>query len=69
MPHVLDQIVFADDPFAMTDNVLQKVENLRLDIDQFGPTPQFLPINIKGIIFELVDQSGCPRESRPLKAF
>ena len=56
MPHVLNQIVFADHPIAMADHVLQKIENLRLDVDQFGPAPQFLPVDIEGIVFELVDQ-------------
>jgi hypothetical protein len=39
MPDVLNQIVFADEPLSIADQVLQKVENLRLNIDQLSPAP------------------------------
>ena len=69
MPHVLNQVVFADHSFAITDEVLQKVQYLRLDINQFSPAAQFLPVDIEGIVFELVDQQIAPMKSGPLKAF
>jgi hypothetical protein len=56
MPDVLDQIVFADHPFPIPDQIMQKIENLRLNINQLGPAPQFLALNIEGVVRELVDQ-------------
>ena len=35
---------------------MQKIENLRFNVDQFCPAPQFLALNIEGIVRKLVDQ-------------
>ena len=61
MPHMRDQVVLADHALAIADEILQKIENLRLDGDKIGSPPQFLPVKIKRIIFEFIDQAACLR--------
>ena len=59
--YAVDQVIFAHDPFAIADDVMQQVENLRLDVDRFGPTPQLLALDIQAIVFELIDQPSSPQ--------
>ena len=44
---------------AITDEVVEEIENLRLDRDQFCPTPQFASGDIERIVVKPVLQ-GAP---------
>ncbi len=39
-----DHVILADHALAIADEVLQKIEDLRLDGDKIGSVPQFLPV-------------------------
>jgi hypothetical protein len=60
IPHCCNEVGAADDPVAVTDEVLQQVEHLRLDRDQLASPPQFSPIRVERMIFEDVDQLRPP---------
>jgi hypothetical protein len=47
LPHGSKQIVFADDAVAVADQVLEEVEDLRLEGDQHPPAAQLAPCRIQ----------------------
>jgi hypothetical protein len=49
-PDRLQQIVFADDAFAVPDQVNQEVEDLRFECDPLAVPPEFAPIDVKQVI-------------------
>jgi hypothetical protein len=50
LPDPIDQIVLADDPIAIFEQVHQQIEYLGLDGDSFAAKAQFPPIGIKYMI-------------------
>ena len=47
VPHFGNQIILADNTFAIADEVLQEVKDLRFDRDDIASTPQFTPLGIE----------------------
>lgn len=58
MPDRCNQIVLADDTFAVADQVFQEIEDLRLDGNQVAPAPQFAPVAIENIVGHLHHESA-----------
>jgi hypothetical protein len=56
-----DKIVPADDPFAVVDQVFQKVENQRFDGDQAATAPQLASVGVESIVLEQVEQGSLPQ--------
>ena len=52
LPDRGDEIVLADHPLAILDQVDQKVEHLRLERDQLAVAPQLAPVRVEDIIPE-----------------
>jgi hypothetical protein len=46
LPNRIEQFVFADDPVAMSNEVNEQIEHLRLDVDDVASTPQLMARNI-----------------------
>ena len=51
-----DQVILADHAVAVANEVVQKVEYLRFYGKAVGSAPQFLPVDVKRVIFKIVDQ-------------
>ena len=49
-PDRLQEIVLADDAFAVPNQVDQEVEDLRFERDPLAAPPEFAPINVKHMI-------------------
>ena len=47
IPHRCNQVSPADDTVAITDEMLQQIEHLRLDGDEIDTAPQFAAVGIK----------------------
>ena len=45
----------------MTDEVIQEIEDLRLNRDQFRAAPQFAPARVERVAFETKPQFLLPR--------
>ena len=58
VPDRSHQIVLADDAVAAMNEEGEKIEDLRLDRDQFGPAAQFAPTAIEHIVLELILQGA-----------
>ena len=41
------QIILADNPLALADQEAQEIEDLRLDRDDLGATPQLAPVDVE----------------------
>jgi hypothetical protein len=65
-PDTCDQVVLGDHAFAVADEVLQKVENLRLDSKEARPAAQLALVGVQNIIFKRIQQLTGP--NRHLKA-
>ena len=46
LPYDIDDLALADNSIAIPNEVDEQIENLRLDRDQFVPSPQFIPRDI-----------------------
>jgi hypothetical protein len=55
VPDRANQFIPANNPFAMADEMEQKIEDLRLDRDEIHSAPQFSAIVIEREILEKVD--------------
>jgi hypothetical protein len=58
LPHRIDQLVLADDPVTMANEMNQQIEDLRLDVNDLAGAPQFLPRDIDLEIGEAKTQGG-----------
>ena len=58
VPDGVDQVVLADNPLPVADQVVQKVEHLRRDRDHVGPAPQFAPVGVECVLLEEVAQAA-----------
>ena len=58
VPDCGDQIILADHPLAISDQVLQEIEDLRLEPHAADPTAQLAPVRIETKIFEQIAQCG-----------
>jgi hypothetical protein len=63
VPDRCDQIVLADDAFAVADEVFQEVEDLGLDRDKAARAPQLTPVAIENKVLESVGQIPLPGPS------
>ena len=54
----------ADHALAVLDEIVEEIENLRLDGDPIDSTPQFPPVNIERAICENVDHHADPAVQR-----
>ena len=52
-----NDVVFSDDALPVVDQVVQEVENLRLEIDDLAAAAQFPPVGVERVALENVDQS------------
>src|SRR5207249_3845093 len=64
LPDRAHQIVLADDPVAIADQVLQQVEHLRFDGKQFVAAMKLAPVAVEHKILEQVQQLGCLGSAR-----
>jgi len=64
MPYLGKQVVPADDAFAVADQVLQKIKNLRLNGRQSGAAAQLAAVCVERAVFEQIAQFGRP-DDRP----
>jgi hypothetical protein len=60
VPYGGKQIVLADDALTIADEVLEEVEDLRLEGDQRAAAPQLAPCRIQREIFKGVEQCTTP---------
>jgi hypothetical protein len=51
---VCDQIVPADDPLPVLQQVNDQVKNLRFDRDLLAAAPQFMALNVERVFAEIV---------------
>src|SRR5262245_10990596 len=63
LPDDVEQLVFADDPVAIANEVNEQIEHLRLDVDVCPGEPQLLPREVDLKIAEAEAQSG-PHHAR-----
>jgi hypothetical protein len=59
-PDGVEQIIFADHPITVVDQVDEQIEDLRSDIDQLVAAPQLAAIHVYRIFTELKWHSGPP---------
>jgi hypothetical protein len=66
-PYRGDNIVLADDPLTIADEVFEEIKSLRFNSNQFAAVPQFAADYIQIEILELVSQakSSKMRKSKP----
>ena len=57
-PDGVEQIILADHPITVVDQVDEQIEDLRSDIDQLGAAPQLAAIHVDRIFTELKWHSG-----------
>lgn len=57
-PHRADEIVLADNAVAVLQQINQKVEHLRLNVDQVFGIPEFAPLEVDLVFFETKNHSG-----------
>src|SRR5262249_56436835 len=60
IPHRVKQLVLADNPVTMLDEVDQQIEHLRLDVDGLARAPQFSAVDVYFAISEPEDHGGTP---------
>src|SRR5262245_2680528 len=60
LPDDVEQLVFADDPVAIANEVNEQIEHLRLDVNIRPGEPQLLPPEVDLEIAEAEDQSSPP---------
>src|SRR5262245_10811654 len=58
VPDSVEQILLADHPITVADQVDEQIEDLRPDIDQLGAAPQLAAIHVDRISTELEWHSG-----------
>jgi hypothetical protein len=61
VPDCSDQIVSADNPIAVLDQVLKEIEDLRSHGNQIGPATQFAAVGVKPEVSEAIAQMAVPR--------
>ena len=54
-----NQIILADHALTVTYEILQEIENLRIDGDEINAAPQFPPTDIERIMVEIINQPVC----------
>src|SRR5690606_10327718 len=59
-PHRLEQVVLADDTVAMAEQMQQKVEDLRPDIDHVAANAQFPALLVEHVVFKHEQQGEVP---------
>jgi hypothetical protein len=52
LPDRVEQIILADDPVPVSDQMEQEVEHLRFHLDQLGASAQLPPCRIENVIAE-----------------
>src|SRR6516225_6403339 len=52
IPHLVEQLILADDAIAILDEIQQEVEDLRLERHAFAGATQLSPSHIKRMIFK-----------------
>ena len=60
VPHRLQQIVLADDAFAVAHQVDQQVEDLRPNRNDLGPPGELPPVRVKHAVSEHKMHFGAP---------
>src|SRR6266567_3323017 len=60
-----NDVVFPDDALPVVDQVMQEVENLRLDIHDIAAAAQFPPVGVERVVLEDVNQSVASAARRP----
>ena len=63
LPDGLDQVVLADDMLPVADQVVQQVEDLRRDRDQFSAATKLAAVSVESAILEEVAQAAVPPSS------
>ena len=56
VPNRRNQIIGGDDALTIANKILQQIKDLRFDSNKIEPAPQFSPVDIKGIVFEGINQ-------------
>src|SRR5262249_13818348 len=62
LPNHIEQLVLADDPVAVTNEVNEQIEHLRLDVDDRAGTPQLMARNVDLAVGES-EVHICPRRT------
>src|SRR6267154_6510989 len=60
-PDCSNQVVLADNPISVFDQVFKKIEDLRGDGNELRPTPQLAAVRVEHKVFEAVEQIAPPR--------
>src|SRR5690348_12615384 len=59
-PDVRDQVILADDTCTVADQVLQEIEDLRLDGNRPAAATEFAPLTVERKILEQIQQLAVP---------
>jgi len=60
IPDGADEIIFADDAFPVTDQVIEQVKNLRCRRDRIGAAMEFAPVGIERVILKEITHGTLP---------
>ena len=55
-----DQVVLADNPVAVLDQIFEEIEDLRGNGDLLRPATQLAPVRVKGKLSEAIEQIAVP---------
>ena len=58
VPDGLDEVVLADDPFPVADQVIEQVEHLRRDGDHVRPAVKLAKVGVECVLLEEIPQAG-----------
>src|ERR1700704_1332171 len=60
-PDCSNQVVLADNPIPVFDQVFKDIEGLRGDGNKLRPAPQLAAVGVEHKVFEVVEQIAAPR--------
>src|SRR5712671_3921650 len=60
-PYCSNQVVLADNPIPIFDQVFKEIEGLRRDGNELRPAPQLAAVRVEHKVFETVEQIAAPR--------
>ena len=63
LPDGVDQVVLADDMLPVADQVVQQVEDLWRDSNQFSAATQLAAVGVENVVLEEVAQAAVPPSS------